>query len=81
MSNNNNEANTQRIERIKRRKANTVKKLATILFVKIDEHRQMTVSDIDVNDLDSLTTELENTVAEYKDYNDDLYELIDLTEV
>ena len=77
MSNDANEAKIQRISRIQRRKTNIVKKLTTILFVKIDEQRQMDVGDMNVATINGLTTELKDAVGDYKNYNDDLYDLMD----
>ena len=63
------------IERIQRRKAGLLKKLAT-MFVTIDEQRQKEIGDVDADEIDEMIDDLNLDYVELKEFNDELYKLI-----
>ena len=75
MSNSNNDETRSTIERIQRRKAGLLKKLAT-MFVTIDEQRQKEIGDVDADEIDEMIDDLTLDYVELKEFNDELYKLI-----
>ena len=75
MSNSNNDETRSTIERIQRRKAGLLNKLAT-MFVTIDEQRQKEIGDVDADEIDEMIDDLDLDYVELKEFNDELYKLM-----